>query len=305
MDSDKILQKILQKLGGEHFLKQISELSGSEINSLLLEIFRLRAHDIQPAQLLTDFENNRFVAPANINTLEGKELELSWLKYAKFQGFEPVTLSPVAPLGSCSAMATVSQHKVISSLRGTEVVADATNMLALKIAQDFKKDLDKDKTIRYVTTHRHIRSQQFENPNFTAHFGIFCLAAGGFNKGSYLFELQHLNEHISIILSLLETVFPDTEMYIKFYLKDPKSPLEGLLTQPQYIWHKLPYSFVDDFENKYYQNIQFKVFLKLGEHEIDIADGGCVDWTQKLLSNQKHQLFISGIGMELVQKLKP
>ena len=32
--------------------------------------------------------------------------------------------------------------------------------------------------------------------------------------------------------------------------------------------------------------IQFKVFLRLEDGEIDLVDGGTVDWTQRLLSNK-------------------
>ena len=32
-------------------------------------------------------------------------------------------------------------------------------------------------------------------------------------------------------------------------------------------------------------------------------DGGLVDWTQKLIPNKKHRLFISGCGIELVHKI--
>jgi hypothetical protein len=38
---------------------------------------------------------------------------------------------PVAPLGACAIMGHASQNKVLSALRGTEVVADPTNVMAL------------------------------------------------------------------------------------------------------------------------------------------------------------------------------
>jgi hypothetical protein len=54
----------------------------------------------------------------------------------------------------------------------------------------------------------------------------------------------------------------------------------------------------------YYKLIQFKFFLEREGKEINLSDGGFVDWTQKFLQNKKHRLLISGIGIELIYKIK-
>jgi hypothetical protein len=36
--------------------------------------------------------------------------------------------------------------------------------------------------------------------------------------------------------------------------------------------------------------------------EWEIADGGFVDWTQRLLENKKERLLISGFGLEMLVK---
>jgi hypothetical protein len=38
--------------------------------------------------------------------------------------------------------------------------------------------------------------------------------------------------------------------------------------------------------------------------EFEIADGGLVDWTQQLLNNKKERFFISGFGLEILNKLE-
>jgi len=35
-----------------------------------------------------------------------------------------------------------------------------------------------------------------------------------------------------------------------------------------------------------------------------LSDGGFVDWTQKLIPDKKHRLLISGVGTELIHKMK-
>jgi hypothetical protein len=304
MKMNRILKNIQNKLSKDHFLTEIAQkLSGTEFNSLLLEIFNIRAATIKPAQLLKEFEHNRFVEPAKIDTIKSRELELKWLKHADKKGFRAIILSPVSPLGTCSAMGKVNQNKIISSLRGTEVVADATNVLAMKIARDFKRVPDKNLLAKYSTVHRHIRSQFFNNPDFSAHFDLFCMVSGGFDRGSYIFELQQLNEHIGTILDLLKISFPQAKTYLQFYLKEENNTLKNILTESHHAWNAIKYDFLTDLENKYYQTIQFKIFISLNEREINIADGGIVNWIQQLTGNKKHRTMISGVGIELMLKL--
>jgi len=41
----------------------------------------------------------------------------------------------------------------------------------------------------------------------------------------------------------------------------------------------------------------------MGSEELEIADGGFTDWTQRLSGNQKERLLISGMGLELLYKM--
>lgn len=302
---DKIIEKIHRKLGSGPALTALAEkLSPSELNTFLLELFRLKAAQVGPAQLLRQFSENRFTAPAAVDALALRQTELDWLQYARERRFHPLTLSPLAPLATCSAVGHVDQNNVLSALRGTEAVSDATNVLALQIAQDAKAAKDKKAVFRYAATHRHVRGQAFDNPNFTAHFSVFCMASGGWDTGNHAFELAQLNEHLSVILALLRRHFPEERLFIRFYRKENAEVFTKRMAEyGKGVWHSLPHEFKDDLEREYYKLIQAKVFLRLGEGEIDIADGGPVDWTQRLLSNKKHRLFISGIGLELVHKL--
>ena len=56
--------------------------------------------------------------------------------------------------------------------------------------------------------------------------------------------------------------------------------------------------------NGYYTGIQFKVYVTAGQKEWEIADGGFVDWTQRLLGNRKERLLISGFGLEWLYQIR-
>lgn len=301
----RIIRKIRDKLAYQKdVLAELAKLSNSELNSLLLELFREKAGKTKPSVLLRQFNENRFVSMADTDIIKIKETEITWLKYARDHNYKPLNLSPLAPLGSCSSIGLVDQNNVVSGLRGTEVVSDATNILALKIADDFKKTSDKHLISRYAATHRHVRAQYFTNPNFTAHFSVFCLASGGYDKGNHEFEIMQLKEHIGILFHLLNKHYKKDTLVIRFYSKyDSGLFLSRLQHNKDPFWKDKQVEFAEEHGSNYYKTIQFKIFLKKNDQLIDLADGGLVDWTQKLIENKKHRLMISGIGLELVEKL--
>jgi hypothetical protein len=53
----------------------------------------------------------------------------------------------------------------------------------------------------------------------------------------------------------------------------------------------------------YYRGVSFNIDAELGGREYSVADGGTVDWTQRLLSNRRERLLLSGIGTERVARL--
>jgi len=100
---------------------------------VLLEVLERRAHHRDPPAVLAQFERDGFTRPTAIDQRVLVELDGHLLAAA--QGFEAIALSPLAPLGTGSAVGLASQNKIVSALRGTEVVSDPTNVLALESAR--------------------------------------------------------------------------------------------------------------------------------------------------------------------------
>ena len=107
-------------------------IGGSELQSILLEVMRRRATRRASADVLAQYRRDRFTGPAATDQRESIAIDGHLLAAA--DGFEAIELSPVAPLGVCSTIAPTDQHRVLSALRGTEVVSDPTNVLALECA---------------------------------------------------------------------------------------------------------------------------------------------------------------------------
>jgi len=325
--NNPIIDRISRKIGVPDILELLSErLSGSELNSLLQEVFSRKANNISPALLLNLYKENRFVQPAETDMIGLLRAEIETLQFLRDRGFNPIELSPVAQLGSCAVVSTTDQKKIISATRNTEVLADATNSLALYIAHAKREgkfpegDKDGERHVgkegagrdghwRLCTAQRHVRTPKVTVKGHTAHFKIGCMVSSGMDTGSYQFECKGLEDHILALHGLLKEVFGVEKIRCKLQKRDgydERNPLidrvYGYLTG-----RALPLGIIKEepaSPNNYYKGIQFKMVVAINGQEIEIADGGFVDWTQQLLGNGKERLLISGLGLELLYRFQ-
>jgi hypothetical protein len=308
----KEIQRIMNILGLDGNISELlgTKISLSDLNSLLLEVFRTITADTPAAELLKRYSGNRFVLPAEVDPIQLKRLEIDTLEIAGEHAYTPIQLSPVAPLGSCSVVATADQNKIISALRGTEVVADATNLLALHICDGIKsgKLRNDEVSVKFSTTHRHVRAQQFNKPGLVPHFHVFCMVASGKDRGSYSFEKEALLEHLTVYRQIFSTLF-DTGMKVRLNSRSGYTDSEGFMTRMMdYIREKLPDIEVleqtEPSDNRYYTGLQFSIFVRINGQEMNIGDGGFVDWPQQLLGSRKERMLISAIGLEWLARYR-
>lgn len=308
-----IVKKILERIGQPDLVRILGEeLSGTELNSLLLEVFNLSASTITPSQLLNLYQLNRFVKPADLPVIELKRAELDLLEFFDRFAFEPIELSPVAPFGSCSVVATADQKKILTALRGTEVLADATNAIALHVSDLKQRKVYEerfDKNFRFATIQRHIRTQEIKGKGFTPHFKIGCLVTAGYDTGSFTFEKESLYEHIIAMKDLYLTYYKVDDVSFRFLCRKGYSNPQDLASQvKEYIHQKDPeiqVTVIDEPStgNEYYKGIQYKIDIRVKGQTYEIGDGGFVDWTQQLLQNRKERMLSTGIGFEFMYRV--
>jgi hypothetical protein len=279
---------------------------------LLLDVYRQRAEGRRPADLLTDYENDRFVQPGSVSPV----LILDWEQTAFEQlppEFEPLVLSPVAPLGTNAVVATVDQNWAVSTVRNTEVVSDSTNVLALECALRRRQRLANQpksrEPVHLAAAHRLLRAQQYDNPKFSSHFSIFSLCSAGRDTGNWQFELGSVTLHVRFYLKALRA-YLGPSVPLRVTLGDVSQGegireelLSSVLSQLETDFPKVEF-LLDPQRTRaagYYENVAFLIHgtAPTGD-EVELADGGSVNWTQQLLSNAKERLVISGIGSERV-----
>lgn len=309
--SNPVINALLSRLDDPGLLKKLDSLSATELNSLLLEVMRLRSLSISAGDLMKAYQENRFVVPSAIDALTFLKTELVLLELAGANGFEPMELSPLAPLGNCSSIGLADQNKIVSALRGTEVVADATNLMALESSIRRKESSFDHSIVNLCTVHRHVRAQAIPpGKGFTAHFKIFCAVTAGADSGNFRFEKEALLSHLTVYKKyLVDTLqFKHVSVIIKA-LTGPQQDSIKSKSLFDYIHQNLKgldlsFEEVAADEHRYYQHTRFSINLEHKGAAFNIGDGGFVDWGQKLTSNSKERMFTSGIGLELLIKLQ-
>ena len=306
--SSPILQRLLRKIDPADVPGSlVDRLKTSELTSLLLSVFAGKSRQQTAAQLLKEYERNRFVAPSGIDPLAFREMELSVLRAAVASGFEALECSPVCPLGTCSTVATVHQDKVLSAIRGLEVVADVTNVLALEISRR-RRIAGREAPIHLCASHRHLRTQSFDLPGFTPHFQVISLVSGGRSSGERRFEEETLTSHLHFYRTLLcdRFGFSADDLFVELQLFDPAWRQSDWPTRLARELGPIPIRRKEreQEENEYYRGIRFKLYLRYRDLNLDIADGGLVDWSQQLLQDRKERMLISGLGTEFLYKLR-
>ena len=308
-----ITDKILSRHAHDNLLHVLSEkLSGSELNSLLLEVFNHRMAKCSPPELLKHYQLNRFVKPADLPVMELKQIELDLLRLFDSNGFTPIELSPVSIQGSCSVVAPANQKKILSALRGTEVLADATNTLALHICDLKKRKVwipTGNEKLRYGTIQRHVRTQSISGKGFTPHFKIGCLVTSGVDTGNFNFEEEALAEHVGLMKNIFEDYYKIDHLSFRLLCRAGYRDSKRLANEVRkFILNKVQgveISVIETPEKEigYYKGIQYKVDITLKGKTFEIGDGGFVDWTQQLLQNKKERLLITGFGFEFMHRI--
>lgn len=279
----------------------IHDLQPSDLQSLLMEIYRRRAAALTPADVLRQYRQHRFTRPAAISPVALRQVELT--AFGLLQGrFEAIEPSPLAPLGCASALAPVDQNNIVTTVRNTDVASDPTNLMALECAlrRMAQRKAGEDQPVRLCAAQRLVRAQPTSDPNSFPHFQIFALCSSG--RGA-AFGQQAFCEHARFYMELIRALsrqgyaFGPLELEILQYedtaQRQARQLGELLAAEGIAVFH------TQRFGKSYYQSVGFHLYAADGQGErVFLADGGFTDWTAKLLGDRRERLMISGVGTE-------
>jgi hypothetical protein len=290
--------------GGREALE--SGLAPTDLQTLLLAVARVRAAKVTAARLLRRWGEDRFVRPSTSDPRRLAEVEgaLWRLLPDRFAGVE---LSPVAPLGTCSALGPVDQHRVVSTMRGTEVLSDPTNALAVQAAAR-RRGQDPAGRVDLAASHRVLRAQRF-GPGDAPHFRLFALASSARDRGSGRTEADLLVEHIGFWQRILAEVVPAIATCVTITVFGRRVLAERLHDTIRPALAGNAVHLVEDPARThgagYYAGAAIGLRAETGGGTVDLGDGGLTTWTGQLLGDAKERCLVSCVSTERLAGIAP
>jgi hypothetical protein len=276
-------------------------LSPTDLQSLLLDLSRTRAHRTTPASVRRRWQQDRFVQPSPISPRRLAEVNLHlWrLLPPDFEGF---ALSPVTPLGTCAAVEATDQNRVLSTVRSSELVSDQTNVLALEAA---RQRLAGRAETHLAASHRVLRNQVFSHPDARPHFELFALVSSAGDIGSARTEADLLVRHLRFWGEAIPALV-DQDVLIDLTVID--ATVGDRIRDT--VRPELPALHLRDAPGRtqgignYYRSAAFKIMICSDDgHESELGDGGFTAWTAALTANAKERCLISCVSSERLAQL--
>jgi histidyl-tRNA synthetase len=199
----KILDRIARDAGVPDLIPVLSErLSSSDLNSVLLAVFRKRTQTVKVQDLLRDSAG--LTAPSEVDQRTFHQFDA--MAFAAAKEFDAVECSPVCPFGINAVLGSIHQNNVLSASRGSEVMGDPTSAQALESVRRrraLRATGQPNAFVKLCGSHRVMRMQPFDVPGYRPHFRLFSLVTAGRDTGSDTFETEALYEHLAVYLRLL------------------------------------------------------------------------------------------------------
>ncbi len=300
---NRIVNRILAEMDCMDLLDKAKRLSRSDMNSLLLELYKLQISSIDPVDLVKTSLGNRFTRNSDIDPIPYHRLESDILDAARLAGIQPVLTSPVAPLGVSSVLGAVSQNNVLSATHGTEVISDATNLLALQLAGQLKTDGSRNvDDIHLCTTNRVIRAQMYTSPGMSVHFGLFSMVSSGQDTGSYRCEGTLLQRQLAFFSRYIQDKIHKKASIVlnrRIGYRDPEGFFDRMCQTLRGIEPPISWAINEsESDNAYYEGLNYKITIETENGTVEIGDGGFTDWTRRMLCRKKERLLIGCVSLD-------
>jgi hypothetical protein len=291
----------IARLAGEEAFERLARtLRPSDVWSLMMEISSQRAAQRRPNDVSQQWSRDPFVTPALVDQRTLRRVER--VLHDTASTFEAIELSPLAPFGVCTALAPASQNKIVSTMRGTEVVSDPTNVMALVCAERLRDDAEAQ--VRICTSQRVVRAQPApKKPGFAQHFSIFCLASAARALPDHMALEAMLHEHVTTHLSSLEALRRDGWKIPPVTIRWLAIPELAHVAKRLAARFDLPTEIVA-LDHPYYDGgLRFMLNLAGETGAIPLIDGGAFGWVARLTNNRRFHYVASGLGLQLVPLL--
>jgi hypothetical protein len=190
------------------------------------------------------------------------------------------------------------QNRVLSALRGTEVVSDPTNVLALACAQRLRARPGAD--VHLATSQRVMRAQPVPKlPGHAQHFRLFALGSGGVERQDHAFTIDTVALHVRTLLAGLARLEAHGHAIGRRRVEILATP------ERQRLGERLAGLLGADLQplaHGYYSGgLRYRLWVTAPDGtELPLGDGGTFDWLGQLTANRRAVFVGSGLGSQLI-----
>lgn len=277
-------------------------LNPADLQTVLLDVAGRRAAAVSPADLMRRWRHDRFVQPSSVSPRVTARLEAD-LWEALPDVYDALSLSPVAPLGTAVAVTAASQDRIVTTTRGTEVVSDPTNVLALEASR--RRGSQSSNEVHLAASARVVRAQPLGEDQ-VAHFTLFCLVSSGRDTGSGGTHSRFLTSHLAAWRTMLAAATPQVAIQVALSgwwpvlrerMADTVVPALG--ADPRFA---LTEDHGRERARGYYTDGALLVHARRASEPAsdatEVGDGGFTSWTATLTQDAKERCLVSCVALE-------
>jgi hypothetical protein len=299
-------ERVWRQLEGAPRAALEHDLSQADLQTLLLDVASQRAATVTPARLMRRWRQDRYVMPSvsDPRKVWRTEARLWALLPEEFTGVE---LSPVTPLGTCTTLGPISQNRVISTIRGSEVVSDPTNVLAVEAAWRRREAAANAAPVHLACCHTVLRAQPFDAPGDFQHFRLFALVTSARDRGSAATEAAMLVTHLKFWTAALGAIAQGREARLSYTVFGFPPLTERMKDTVLPAIQPLPgdVTLTEDPDRQHGRGYYERGAIKLHFDGMEIGDGGFTDWTARLNNDAKERCLTSCVSTERLAALTP
>jgi len=265
-----------------------------ELRTILADVARSRASNQTPADLIRRWREDKLLEPSMLDPREALPItgKLWEVVPPEFVG---VTLSQLTSLGSGIHLGGLGQNRVVTTMRGTEVLADPKHGLALEASRRRRNGHSRV----HLATHARC-THAWDHSEESSHELRFALVSSAPDGGGLSTEADLLDLHLDYWREIMGTVVPRGRIELTVWdstlagLIEARGTRDGVIVVDSASDERRPW-------RNPYTTAAFRFVVDGdGDEAHEVGDGGFVTWTQALTRNRKDRCLVSGVSVDAI-----
>ena len=286
--------KVWRRIGVHAREALLRTLNPIELRTILADVARSRASNQTPADLIKRWREDKLLAPSMLDPREALPItgKLWEVVPPEFVG---VTLSQLTSLGSGIHLGGLGQNRVVTTMRGTEVLADPKHGLALEASRRRRNGHSRV----HLATHARC-THAWDHSEESSHELRFALVSSAPDGGGLSTEADLLDLHLDYWREIMGTVVPRGRIELTVWdstlagLIEARGTRDGVIVVEGTSDERRPW-------RNPYTTAAFRFVVDGdGDEPHEVGDGGFVTWTQALTRNRKDRCLVSGVSVDAI-----